>query len=126
MRDVIPVEDVSRILSVQKNSNAEILPTVAVAQHKELGEYLTNGNGRALYTTDKRECNGDCLSVWPPYIADEAIPEDSGRLGTAGNVVAEGLQYTWDGNLLYYFMDDRYTGDVNGHEFGGAWFLIQE
>ncbi|MAG12921.1 hypothetical protein CL630_03890 [bacterium] len=126
MRDAIPVENVSRILSVQGFSNTEILPTVAVVQHEELGEYLTNGNGRALYTTTKGECNGDCLSVWPPYLTDKAIPKNSGRLGTVENVVAGGLQYTWDEKLLYYFVDDRHARDVKGNESGGVWFLIQE
>jgi len=126
VRNVIPVEDVSRILSIQKFSKEKVVPTVAIAQHKELGKYLTDGKERALYITTKAECTGECLSVWPPYFADKAILEDGGRLGTVDNEAAGELQYTWDGKWLYYYTEDSRLGDVNGHEVGGVWFLVQE
>lgn len=104
----------------------ENIQPVSLAGHPKFGNYITDASGRTLYMTTKEECAGDCLSVWPPYAAKNAISNGSGKLGTAQNEAAGLLQYTWDGTLLYYYIEDAKPGDVKGHEFGGAWFLVQE
>ena len=125
IRDVVPT-NVRVVLPEKLTFEEGEGQLTAIAEHDELGSYLTDGSGRALYITTKEECILGCLSIWPPYLASEVIPEGDSRLGTVENEAAEGLQYMWDGKLLYYYINDENVGDVNGHEVGDVWFLVRE
>ena len=70
---------------------------VSVVPNDSLGEYLGDAVGMALYTTTKETCDSACLSVWPPFEAVGASPNENGRLGVRMNDEAGVLQYTWDG-----------------------------
>ena len=61
-------------------------PTVEVAHHPELGDYLVAANGLTLYQfTRDREgestCFDECAEVWQPYTAQEPLVLPEGLEG---------------------------------------------
>ncbi|MBI1999027.1 MAG: hypothetical protein HYS74_00015 [Parcubacteria group bacterium] len=86
--------------------------------------YLTDTRGIALYTTTLAKCTGDCLRIWPPYYADVSV-SDGDRVGTVRRTDTGQLQYTWNGQLLYYFNEDKAIGDTKGDRVNNAWFLAR-
>lgn len=119
----------SLVSSQDERGAAQVSPKVGeivtIVPNASLGEYLGDAFGMALYTTTKEACDSACLSVWPPYEAVGKAEGGNGRLGVRMNDEAGVLQYTWDGKFLYYYKGDEKVGDVNGHEFGDAWSLVQ-
>jgi len=99
-------------------------PLVAVAESEMLDLYVVDGVGMTLYTTTREGCTDACLTLWPPYIAlgDVELEEP---LGVIVRDDIEGEQYTWKGELLYYYAGDEAPGDTNGHEVGGVWFVAR-
>lgn len=102
--------------------------------------YLTDKDGRALYTFDKDEdgvsnCYGECESIWPVYynanignvptgsnISDfSTIARDANRSDTGV------LQQTaYKGKPLYYFTpDNAQSGATKGDWVNGIWHLIE-
>jgi predicted lipoprotein with Yx(FWY)xxD motif len=110
---------------------------VAVQQQEDVGQYLADAQGRALYifTADEKgersACFDACAQTWPPLFTQED-PEaahaavDEGKLGTIER--QDGVeQATYDGWPLYYYVRDAQAGDMEGQameSFGGRWFLI--
>lgn len=109
-------------------------PTVKVAYTPELGHYLVDPDGMTLYlyTRDeenKSNCSGRCLGNWPALTvasADElALPE--GVAGTLGVITREddgGLQVTYNGLPLYYWVNDQEPGQTRGHGVGEVWYVV--
>lgn len=122
------------------SATAQEAATVNVAESAEHGQYLTDGEGRALYLFEadtKGEgdvaavvsCTGECLDRWPPF-RSEGEPQAGDRVDAAklGTIEHEGgMMVTYNGWPLYYFVEDAAAGDTKGHdieEFGGEWYLI--
>jgi len=103
---------------------APALQAVRVALSKELGRYLTDVSGMTLYTTTRQSCIGDCLVIWPAYMAEGAVRVED-TLGTLFRGDIGKYQYTWDRAPLYYYNGDTLPGDVGGHEVGGVWFVAR-
>lgn len=119
---------------------AQDAATVKVVENPELGKYLTDAEGRALYLfeSDTRaegdaeaqvSCKDQCLERWPPFYS-EGEPQagdmaDAAKLGTTEH---DGkMMVTYSGWPLYYFIDDKAPGDTKGHdieEFGAEWYLV--
>ncbi|MCI0440829.1 MAG: hypothetical protein L0177_17115 [Chloroflexi bacterium] len=104
--------------------------TIEAAEHPELGEILTDGEGRTVYMLEgsagvQDACTGPCAEAWPPVIAqtDAAAGDglDSSLIGTTEREDGQ-QQVTYNGVALYYFQGDVQPGDANGHslqdEFG--------
>lgn len=105
------------------------------ANNPELGPVLTDGNGMTLYRFDKdtakppkSNCEGDCASVWPPFVVpsdniDEVPLEgvDRALVGTAPRSDGS-LQVTVAGWSLYRYAKDENPGDAKGQGAGGNWF----
>lgn len=127
--------------------------TVLVAESEEYGAYLTDDEGMSLYLfvddvsslsaemglepmaegirPEAAQCVDDCLSNWPPLLADDAGPgeaeEAKGTLDAELLYVADvdgRQQVVYNGWPLYYFANDTEAGDVNGHGAGDRWFLV--
>ena len=96
-----------------------------MASNAKLGSYLTDLKGMTLYTyakdtTGVSNCTGKCLTLWPAYVA----PSQAGTYPANVRVIkrTDGtLQYTWKGIPLYYFAQDKNSGEVNGQGVGGVW-----
>ena len=104
--------------------------TVLVAE-SDLGQILTDGDGVTIYyfandTEGVSNCEGDCLSNWPPVTVQGAPSAGDGvdaELGTI-NRTDGAIQLTVNGFPAYYFAGDAAAGDTNGQSVGGVWFVF--
>ena len=104
-------------------------PTVQVRYDGQLGHYLTGPDGMALYyfgndTDGVSNCSGGCLENWPPLLADEVVTAPLSIPGEFGLIERpEGMQVTYNGLPLYYFVRDEAPGDTNGQNVGNVWWV---
>lgn len=105
---------------------------VHVAEHEELGEYLTDAEGMSLYlfTNDSKytsDCYAQCAENWPPLLTEEEPKAGEGvdaeLLGTTEREGGD-LQVTYNGWPLYYFVNDENPGDTSGQGVGELWYLV--
>jgi predicted lipoprotein with Yx(FWY)xxD motif len=126
LKQVLNVENIPTITDSTIADNTSVVSPVSLAGHPQLGNYLADASGRTLYVTTKTECAGECLAMWPPYVAVEEVLGQDGSLGTKLNESAGNLQYAWNGQFLYYYAQDKKPGDVFGHGVLGVWSLVQQ
>ena len=100
-----------------------------------LGQILVDGNGKTLYlfeadTSTASTCSGACAQAWPP-VTTTGAPKAAGSasqslLGTSAR--ADGTtQVTYKGHPLYYFINDKKSGDTTGEgvtAFGAGWDVL--
>jgi superoxide dismutase, Cu-Zn family len=106
--------------------------TVQVAEHETYGEYLTDGEGRALYLFLNDEqgesvCYDQCAQNWPPLLTTEDAEAGEGVDGDLLGTIERqdgSLQVTYNDWPLYYFINDAEPGDVSGQGVGEAWYLV--
>lgn len=108
--------------------------TITTAE-SDLGTYLTDDEGLALYlweadTGGESTCTDACAEAWPPVVT-EGEPQADGDVEAEllGTVEREdgSTQVTYDGQPLYYFVQDTAEGDTNGQGsdgFGALWWLV--
>ena len=105
--------------------------TINIAFKTPLGNYLVDGRGLTLYYTVSDRAGysnlpDEALSSWPAfYVSNIAVPpalkaSDFGTY-TRDNKVK---QTTYKGYPLYYFFQDKASGDTLGNKLGGVWFVI--
>lgn len=107
-----------------------------VSEHAELGNFVTDGRGMALYMFMADEkgqsstCNDACARDWPPLTTqgDVQTPTeiDSSLVSTITRVDGQ-QQVTLNGWPLYTFARDQAPGDVTGHDVeghGAEWYLM--
>lgn len=111
-------------------------PLLATASSEEYGEYLTDGDGRAVYVSasdppGESECTDACLQEWPILSADddrdvgEGVDEE-----LVGSIVRDDLpddsfeQVTYRDKPLYYHVQDELPEQVTGQATDDNWFLI--
>lgn len=89
---------------------------------------LADLDGMSLYTFDKDKknrsnCYGGCAASWPPLFA-KADASASGKLSIIKRKGGK-LQWAYDGEPLYTWVQDRKSGDVTGDGVGGVWHLAR-
>jgi len=95
----------------------------------DAGSILTGDDGMTLYTFDADEqgtsnCYDDCAANWPPYVAEDgASAEDPFSLVERND---GSMQWAYDGQPLYYWVNDSAAGDTTGDGIGGAWHIVTE
>ncbi len=117
---------------------ANLNPVVRVAEHPEHGPILVGPTGMTLYlfTNDESgvtNCYGGCATNWPPLVG--GFDAAAGVLPVAGEGVDGelgliqrddgGLQVTYDGTPLYYWIRDHVPGDATGQGVGDVWFVLE-
>jgi len=96
---------------------------------------LVGENGMTLYyyTPDKgtgqATCTGACLQAWPPLLLPSGVTKPAGEKGVTGALglvssPAGGMQVTYNGWPLYFWMKDKAPGDTTGQNVGGKWFVV--
>jgi predicted lipoprotein with Yx(FWY)xxD motif len=100
-----------------------------------LGKYLIAYNGMTLYTFTKDKvgtttCYGQCAENWPPYIVEATSSLTNiqeGVTGKVGSVTrADGtLQVTYKGWPLYFFGNDKVSGDTKGQAINKVWYVVK-
>ena len=107
-------------------------PSVFVRTAPGLGPILTDASGKTLYlftkdTTESQSvCEGDCMTNWPPFTADEplTLPGNVDGALTTFDRTDGSKQVAYNGIPLYYFAGDANPGDVNGQGKGDVWFVV--
>lgn len=116
--------------------------TLKLASSATLGNYLTDGSGRALYLYSKdfpaasgaaasaavSNCSGGCLTAWPVFHADTVAPGPGLHAADFGELTrADGTkQTTFHGWPLYYFANDMQASDIKGEGVGNVWFVLRD
>jgi predicted lipoprotein with Yx(FWY)xxD motif len=124
--------------STASTSTTAATPGTTVGAEKgKLGTILVAGPEKRtvyLFEADKgttSTCDGACASAWPP-VTTEGKPMAAGGalnadLGTTKR--SDGSeQITYKGHPLYYFEEDKATGDTKGQgsdAFGAGWYVMK-
>lgn len=118
----------------QVESTAPDPTKITVTEAGELGEVLTDGEGRTLYrstqdTADppRSNCEGDCANAWPPLLAEGSVTVAGVSQELVGTVSrSDGTeQVTVDGWPVYTYAQDSAPGQAAGHGMGeGQWSAI--
>jgi len=108
-------------------------PDIRLTEHGQLGQILTDASGYTLYyftkdaLPDTSLCTGDCLSNWPLFYVEN--PELAEGLDIADFGAIEhpegGMQTTYKGWPLYYWIGDLNPGETNGEAVGNVWFVAK-
>jgi len=107
--------------------------TLSIGGNADLGEFLVGPDGMTLYTFGNdtpgvSNCYDQCAVNWPPLLvapgeepsAGEGV---TGELGTIERTDG-GIQVTYNGQPLYYWINDVIPGDATGHLFRDVWFVV--
>jgi predicted lipoprotein with Yx(FWY)xxD motif len=100
----------------------------------EYGRVVADARGEAFYVFGKEssarsECYGACARAWPPVLTNGKPRAGKGAkaslLGTTRRTDGK-LQVTYDGQPLYYYVDDTPSTILcqNVSEFGGLWLVV--
>lgn len=116
---------------------ANLNPVIQVLNHPEHGDILVGPTGMTLYlfTRDeeaKTNCYEGCAFRWPPLmggfepmagVMPMAAEGVSGKLDV---IVRDdgGHQVSYNGQPLYYWINDRVPGDASGQNVGEVWFVL--
>lgn len=118
-------------------TSAQLDVKLELRQSQEYGNYLTDGEGKAVYmfkadTTLKSTCYDDCAEAWPPFTVEEGVLPvagtglDQSLVGTFTRKNGE-LQVAYAGWPLYYYEKDENAGDTKGQDIksdGAEWYLL--
>lgn len=117
---------------------ANLNPVVRVSEHPEHGPILVGPTGMTLYLfandeTGVSNCAGGCATNWPPLVG--GFDAEAGVLPMAGDgadgslALIErddgGMQVSYDGTPLYYWVRDAVPGDATGQNVGDVWFVVE-
>ncbi|MEH7504105.1 hypothetical protein V7152_19175 [Neobacillus drentensis] len=122
----------SKESSSNENANNQDTSTLQLLENEKVGKYFADSKGMALYyfTKDKSEksnCSGECLKNWPPFTVEEfEVPSgfDKADFGTITRKDIGEKQVTYKGYPLYYFINDKVKGEVNGQGVKGVWYIV--
>ena len=118
--------------AVQVVSAASTAMSLALdmAHSSKYGNFLTDQNGHTLYlfvqdSAGTSNCSGSCAAAWPPVVG----PVSAGKGVNAsliGSVQRQdgSLQVTYNGHLLYEFVQDSKVGMLSGEGAQKAFYLV--
>ncbi|CAM4223187.1 hypothetical protein [Bacillus paramycoides] len=120
-------ENVSEVISNKNES-----PSLQLLENDKVGKYLADSNGKTLYyfakdTSKVSNCSGDCVKLWPPFVAkDFEVPKgfDIKDFATITREDTKEQQVTYKGYPLYYFANDKSKGDIKGQGVKDIWFVL--
>jgi predicted lipoprotein with Yx(FWY)xxD motif len=110
--------------------------TIKAVQSAKYGRVLVSSTGRTLYryTKDSKgvnrcTANATCKAYWPALLVKSSVKPTVGAGASAKLVgtikAAHGMrQVTYAGFPLYFFAGDKKAGQVNGEDFGSAWYVV--
>ncbi|WP_153800193.1 hypothetical protein [Foetidibacter luteolus] len=119
-------------VSCSKDDDTTPPKDIQLANNATLGAYLTDKNGMTLYyfTLDgsgASACAGGCIANWPVYYQENPTLAD-GLHDSDFAVITRtdgAKQTTYKGWPLYYFVNDKKSGDVNGEAVNSVWFAAK-
>ena len=116
--------------------------TLKLANVGSVGNYLADGNGRALYyfaldlpagggNPAVSNCSGMCVSYWPIFHTASVVVQGIDMKDVGQMTRADGSQQTtYKGWPLYYYVGDTKPSDITGDASTGGgptpvWFLLR-
>ncbi|MDP2709351.1 MAG: hypothetical protein Q8O93_04920 [bacterium] len=117
----------------QTSSTGASAQAVRLNSKAGLDDYLVDAKGMTLYyfsndVIGRSNCLGGCLTVWPPFYADELevqAPLKKDDFGSAEN--QSGVKFaTYKGWPLYYYQPDQNPGDTLGEGVNNIWYVMTE
>lgn len=108
--------------------------TVSLRTSDSLGDYLAGPSGYTLYlfandTEGVSNCVDDCAANWPPLtvLPGEKLVAGPGIEGTLATIERPGggMQVTYNGLPVYYWVRDTKPGDTTGEGVGGNWTVVR-
>lgn len=110
--------------------------TITTAQDSDLGTYLVDEDGKALYLFEKDKrgsgkstCSGACAQVWPPVTTKgDPQPEKQAKGSELSTLKRKdgSSQVVYNGWPLYYYAPDS-KGTTKGEGvdgFGAEWYVL--
>jgi predicted lipoprotein with Yx(FWY)xxD motif len=105
--------------------------TAKATNNAQLGNIVTDGNGRTVYVfmrdeRNRSNCAGSCPQTWSPLTATSPNAGD----GLAANLLATitrddgSTQVTYNGKPLYYYIGDTQAGETKGQNISNVWFTV--
>jgi predicted lipoprotein with Yx(FWY)xxD motif len=105
--------------------------SVTLGTQAQLGNYLVDSKGMALYYFDKDPksatvCFGECLKAWPAFYTEKPVVPSGLKADDFGEIIRPdgGKQTTYKGYPLYYWFKDTKRGDTTGQNVGKVWFVV--
>ena len=104
---------------------------IKITEKAGVGKYFTDTEGKALYwfkkdVPGKSACTGACLEKWPIYYR-ETVAAPKGVEGKDFDTITREdgkKQTTFRGYPLYYWVNDKQSGDTMGQAVNNVWFVI--
>jgi len=104
---------------------------IKIQEKEGIGKYLTDTEGKALYwfkkdSPGKSACTGPCLEKWPIYYREAVASPKEIKAEDFGAITREDgkIQTTFRGYPLYYWINDKQSGDTFGQGVNDVWFVI--
>lgn len=133
---VVPDEPVAGAEETPDMPDASVEAALSVDSLADVGAFLTDGDGRALYLFEadsarESHCYDACTAAWPP-LTTAGPPTVSGpriRRDMIGTIQRRDrtTQVTYNGWPLYRYASDPGPGQHLGQdveEFGATWYLL--
>jgi predicted lipoprotein with Yx(FWY)xxD motif len=105
--------------------------TVLLQNRTDFGNYLADPKGMTLYYNNKDSAgtstvSGATLANWPIFNAASFNVPSALNASDFGTITrSDGQkQSTYKGFPLYYYVNDKTSGDALGNGLGGVWFVI--
>ncbi len=107
--------------------------TVATGNNEDLGDFLVGANGFTLYYFAMDEpgvsnCVDSCAENWPPLLvqAGQVPVPGHGVVGKLETIERDDgtFQVTYNGQPLYFWVNDAAPGDTTGNGVGDTWFVV--
>jgi len=105
--------------------------TVMLESRTDLGTFLVDPRGMTLYynNTDsigQSHQSGSIISIWPIFNVGSFIVPSTLQQSDFGTITrSDGQQQvTYKGFPLYYYANDKVSGDATGNGLNSVWFVI--
>ena len=107
--------------------------SVRVSGNEELGSFLVGADGMTLYLFTQDEegisnCYDQCATNWPPLLVQpgEVPVPAAGVIGELDVTERddETFQVMYNGQPLYFWVNDQEPGDTTGQGVGDVWFVV--
>jgi predicted lipoprotein with Yx(FWY)xxD motif len=105
--------------------------SVLLQNNATLNTYLADSKGMTLYyfakdSVGKSTTTGTLLTNWPLFNpAGFIVPSTLSAVDFGTITRDDGAKVaTYKGWPLYYYINDKFSGDTNGQGIGGVWFVV--
>jgi predicted lipoprotein with Yx(FWY)xxD motif/plastocyanin len=105
--------------------------TLNISNNAKLGVYMVDGSGMTLYyfakdSVGKSTTTGSVLANWPLFNPSNFTVPSALNTTDFGTITRDdGAKVaSYKGWPLYYYINDKLSGDTNGQGIGGVWFVV--